>query len=50
MRKAISLAVDRAAFVTTIFGGNAAPGRWMAPPEILGAHADDVPVPVTDPG
>lgn len=45
VRKAVSLAIDRAAFVNspTIYNGNAAPGRWMGPPGILGSHANDVP-------
>jgi prepilin-type N-terminal cleavage/methylation domain-containing protein len=45
VRKAVSLAIDRNAFVNspTIYNGNAAPGRWMAPPDILGTHANDVP-------
>ena len=43
VRKAVSLAIDRPTFVSNIYQGNAAPGRWMAPPGILGSHADDVP-------
>ncbi|HUR18563.1 MAG TPA: ABC transporter substrate-binding protein [Acidimicrobiales bacterium] len=43
VRKAVSLAIDRPTFVTNIYQGNAAPGRWMGPPGILGTHANDVP-------
>jgi prepilin-type N-terminal cleavage/methylation domain-containing protein len=45
VRKAVSLAIDRQAFVDspTIYNGNAAPGRWMAPPGILGSHQNAVP-------
>ena len=43
VRKAVSLAIDRPTYVTAVYDGNAAPGRWMAPPNILGSHQNDVP-------
>ncbi|HET7486569.1 MAG TPA: ABC transporter substrate-binding protein [Acidimicrobiales bacterium] len=49
VRKAASLAIDRAAIVTNIFAGNASPGRWMSPPGILGPYANTiVPAMATD--
>ena len=42
VRKAVSLAIDRPTYVDTVYDGNAAPGRWMAPPDILGTHQNDV--------
>ena len=48
VRKAASLAIDRADIVTSIFDGNAQPGRWMSPPGILGTFANSVPAPVTN--
>ncbi len=49
IRQAISLAVDRRQYVETVFDGNAAPGRAMAPPAILGSFAEQVPDPAFDP-
>lgn len=49
VRKAASLAIDRSAVVSTIFAGNASPGRWMSPPGILGPYANTtVPALTTD--
>lgn len=46
VREAISLALDRQAYVDVVFDGNADPGRWMAPESVLGPSADIVrPVP-----
>lgn len=46
IRQAVSLAIDREAYVETVFEGNAEPGRWMSPESVLGEHADLVePVP-----
>ena len=46
VRQAVSLAIDRKAYVSTVFEGNADPGRWMAPQSVLGKAADLVkPVP-----
>ncbi|MDP8961754.1 MAG: ABC transporter substrate-binding protein, partial [Actinomycetota bacterium] len=46
IRQAVSLAIDREAYVDVVFAGNAEPGRWMAPGRVLGPHADLVqPVP-----
>lgn len=46
VRQAVSLAIDRRAYVSTVFEGNADPGRWMAPQSVLGKAADTVkPVP-----
>lgn len=42
VRQAITLAIDRAAYVKTVFDNNADPGRWMAPPYVLGQYADMV--------
>lgn len=42
VRRAVSLAIDRESYVDTVYDGNAAPGRWMAPPGILGSHQNDV--------
>lgn len=39
VRQAVSLAVNRRAYVDTVFEGNAEPGRWMAPRPVLGNHA-----------
>ncbi|MFN2555323.1 MAG: ABC transporter substrate-binding protein [Nitriliruptorales bacterium] len=50
IRQAVSLALDRQAYVDAVYEGNAEPGRWMAPSSVLGASADIVrPVPY-DPG
>ena len=49
VRQALSLAVDRKAYVTTSFDDNGEPGRAMAPLAVLGKAADIVPVPVYDP-
>jgi prepilin-type N-terminal cleavage/methylation domain-containing protein len=43
VRQAASLSLDRNAYVAAIYNGNASPGRWMAPPTILGTHSGDVP-------
>lgn len=48
VRQAISLSIDRAAYVTTVFDNNAEPGRAMAPVAVLGKAADQVPAPVYD--
>lgn len=46
VRQAVSLSLDRVAYVSTAFDGNADPGRWMAPKSVLGPYADLVaPVP-----
>lgn len=39
LRQAVSLAVDRAAYVADVHKGLAEAGRWMAPPSVLGAGA-----------
>lgn len=49
IRQAISLAIDRDAYVDAVFEGNAEPGRWMAPGSVLGEHAEDVEPPTFDP-
>jgi ABC-type transport system substrate-binding protein len=38
VRKASSLALDRAAYMSAIYANNAALGRWMGPPNILGTY------------
>lgn len=48
VRKAISLSIDRNAYIAAIFGGNASPGRWMSPPGILGTFQNDVPAMTTN--
>jgi peptide/nickel transport system substrate-binding protein len=46
VREAVSRAIDRKAFVSTVFEGNADPGRWMAPESVLGKSAEVVkPIP-----
>ncbi|HET9052321.1 MAG TPA: ABC transporter substrate-binding protein, partial [Candidatus Dormibacteraeota bacterium] len=40
VRQAVSVAIDRAAYVKTVFDNNADPGRWMSPNSVLGASAD----------
>ena len=48
VRKASSLAIDRAAYLTAIYDSNAALGRWMGPPNILGTFQNVVPAMTTD--
>jgi prepilin-type N-terminal cleavage/methylation domain-containing protein len=48
VRKASSLAIDRAAYLAAIYAGNAALGRWMGPPNILGSFQNVVPAMTTD--
>jgi len=43
VRRAVSLAINRTDIKDSIYGGNAAEGRWMAPPNILGASQSIVP-------
>lgn len=50
IRQAVQLAVDRTAYVSTVFEGNADPGRWMAPRPALGKYADQVKPLKHDPG
>ncbi|MGH9182242.1 MAG: ABC transporter substrate-binding protein [Acidimicrobiales bacterium] len=46
VREAIALAVDPESYVEVVLEGNGEPGRWMAPPSVLGDAADLVdPVP-----
>ena len=42
LRQAVSLAVDRNKYVADVLGGTGEPGRWTAPPAVLGAAADTV--------
>lgn len=49
IRQAVSLAVDRAAYVREVFDSNAEPGRWMSPRALLGRAADLVAPPLSDP-
>jgi hypothetical protein len=44
----VSLGIDRAAFVSAIYAGNAAPGQWMSPPGVLGQYKTMVPPLKTD--
>jgi ABC-type transport system substrate-binding protein len=48
VRKASSLAIDRSAYLSAIYAGNAALGRWMGPPNILGSFQNVVPAMATD--
>lgn len=48
VRQAVSLGIDRQAVVSAIYSGNAAPGRWMSPPGVLGPFQDMVPSLKTD--
>ena len=46
VRRAVSLALDRGAYVDTVLHGDGEPGRWMVPRQVLGRSADLVqPVP-----
>ena len=46
VRRAVSLAIDREAYVDAVLHGNGEPGRWMVPRQVLGRSADLVqPVP-----
>jgi peptide/nickel transport system substrate-binding protein len=49
VRLAVSLALDRAAYVAEVLGGIGEPGRWMSPPVVLGEAASLVDPPVHDP-
>ena len=40
VRQAVTLAIDRKAYVRTVFDNNADPGQWMAPPFVLGSAAN----------
>lgn len=42
VREAVSLAIDRSRYVAEALGGNGEPGRWTAPPAVLGAEARSV--------
>lgn len=48
VRQAVSLALDRQAYVAEVLGGSGEPGRWMAPSAVLGDSAGLVPAPVHD--
>ncbi len=48
VRQAVSLGIDRSAFVSAIYAGNAAPGQWMSPPGVLGTFQSMVPPLKTD--
>jgi ABC-type transport system substrate-binding protein len=48
VRQAVSYAIDRAAVVSAIYAGNAAPGQWMSPPGVLGSFQSMVPPLQTD--
>ncbi len=50
VRRAVALALDRAAYVSEVLDGNGEPGRWQSPPLVLGAAAALVAPPVHDPG
>ncbi|MGH9076193.1 MAG: ABC transporter substrate-binding protein [Acidimicrobiales bacterium] len=39
VRQAVSMALDRNAYVATAFDGNADPGHWMCPESLLGSSA-----------
>ncbi|MBV8527758.1 MAG: hypothetical protein JOZ75_05545, partial [Candidatus Dormibacteraeota bacterium] len=45
VRQAVTLAIDRTAYVKTVFDNNADPGHWMAPPFVLGSAANLVSAP-----
>jgi peptide/nickel transport system substrate-binding protein len=48
VREAIQFAIERKAYVDTVFDGVADPGRAMAPISILSKYSDQVPAPKTD--
>ena len=45
VRQAVTLAIDRTAYVKTVFDNNADPGHWMAPPFVLGSAQNLVTAP-----
>lgn len=49
VRRAVSLALDRAAYVAGARAGYGEPGRWLTPPAVLGVAAGAVAAPVFDP-
>lgn len=49
VRQAVTLAINRTAYVKTVFDNNADPGHWMAPPFVLGPAANLVTAPAYDP-
>ncbi len=49
VRQAVSLAIDRTAYVAIVLKGHGEPGRWPLPRAIVGAFADLVEPPLYDP-
>jgi len=49
VREAVAHAIDRKSYVDVVLDGNGDPGRWMAPPGVLGSAADDVAAVPLDP-
>lgn len=49
VRQAVTLAIDRTAYVRTVFDNNADPGHWMAPPFVLGTAQNLVTAPAYNP-
>ncbi|HEX6597236.1 MAG TPA: ABC transporter substrate-binding protein [Acidimicrobiales bacterium] len=48
VRQAVALSLDRTRYVADVLAGNGEPGRWLAPPAVLGASASLVAPPVLD--
>ena len=49
VRQAVAMAINTKDYTQAMFGGNADPGRWMAPESVLGTSAQLVKAPVFDP-
>ena len=49
VRQAVAMAINTKDYTQAVFGGNADPGRWMAPESVLGTSAQLVKAPVFDP-
>jgi len=49
VRQAVTLSIDRTAYVKTVFDNNADPGHWMAPQYVLGQYASTVTAPSYNP-
>jgi peptide/nickel transport system substrate-binding protein len=49
VRQAVATAINTKDYVQVVFGGNADPGRWMAPESVLGSSAQLVKAPAFDP-
>ena len=48
VRMAVAMAINTRDYTQVVFGGNADPGRWMAPASVLGSSASLVKAPTVD--